>query len=68
MDWSIEMSRECYICSKKTVAGNTVSHSNIHTKRVFKPNLQKIKINEKGTIKTVAVCTRCIRSGKVERA
>lgn len=62
------MSKECYVCAKGTVAGSNVSHSNIHTKRVFKPNLKKVKINENGTVKTVAVCTRCLRSGKVERA
>ena len=62
------MSRECYVCEKKTIAGNTVSHSNIHTKRVFKPNLRKVRIVEGGTPKTVTVCSRCLRSGKVERA
>ena len=62
------MSKVCYVCAKGTVAGNTVSHSNIHTKRVFKPNLKKVKITEEGTVKTVNVCTRCLRSGKVERA
>jgi large subunit ribosomal protein L28 len=62
------MPNECYVCAKKTVAGNTVSHSNIHTKRVFKPNLRRVKISEQGTVKTVKVCTRCLRSGKVVRA
>lgn len=62
------MSKACYVCNKKTVAGNTVSHSNRHTKRVFKPNLKKVKINENGSIITATVCTRCLRSGKVERA
>ena len=62
------MSKECYVCAKSTVAGNTVSHSNIHTKRVWKPNLKKVRIVEEGSVKTVTVCTRCLRSGKVERA
>ncbi len=62
------MAKECYVCTKGTIAGNSVSHSNIHTKRVFKPNLKKVKILEEGTVKTVNVCTRCLRSGKVERA
>lgn len=64
----IRMSNQCYVCAKGTVAGNTVSHSNIHTKRVFKPNLKKVRIIENGTVKSVSVCTRCLRSGKVERA
>lgn len=61
------MSRECYICGKGAISGNTVSHSNIHTKRTWKPNLRKVKIVEDGTVKTVNVCTRCLRSDKVER-
>ncbi|MCL1914383.1 MAG: 50S ribosomal protein L28 [Eubacteriaceae bacterium] len=62
------MPRECFICEKKTMSGNRVSHSNIHTKRTFKANLQRVKINDNGSIKTVRICTRCLRSGKVERA
>jgi large subunit ribosomal protein L28 len=62
------MAKECYVCAKGTVSGNSVSHSNIHTKRVWKPNLKKVKILEEGSVKTVTVCTRCLRSGKIERA
>ena len=62
------MSKQCYVCSKGTVSGNTVSHSNIHTKRVWKPNLKKVRIVEEGSVKTVTVCTRCLRSNKIERA
>jgi large subunit ribosomal protein L28 len=61
------MAKECYICKKTTVAGNSVSHSNKHNKRLWKPNLQKIKILVDGSPKRVDVCTRCIRSGKAER-
>jgi len=35
------MARVCIITGKKTITGNTVSHSNRKTKRVFKPNLLK---------------------------
>jgi large subunit ribosomal protein L28 len=62
------MARVCFVCGKKTVAGNNVSHSNIHTKRVFKPNLKRVKVTDKGVVKHVKVCTRCLRSGLVERA
>ncbi len=62
------MSKECYVCERGTVSGNTVSHSNIHTKRVMKVNLRRVKIKENGQTKTVNVCSRCLRSGKVERA
>ena len=58
---------ECYVCGKKKVTGHHVSHSNKKTKRVFKPNLQRIKIlTDKGPRRTY-VCTRCIRSGAVTK-
>jgi len=58
---------KCYVCGKGAISGNTVSHSNIHTKRNWKPNLRKVRIMENGAAKTVNVCSRCLRSGKVER-
>ena len=33
------MARVCQVTGKKPIAGNTVSHSNIKTKRRFLPNL-----------------------------
>ena len=38
------MSKICEITGKKVVVGNNVSHSRIHTKRTFSPNLQTKKI------------------------
>ena len=58
----------CEICKKGELAGNNVSHSNRHTKRSWKPNIQRVKANIDGTIRTINVCTRCLRSGKVTRA
>ncbi len=34
------MSRVCQVTGKKPIVGNSVSHSNIKTKRRFLPNLQ----------------------------
>ena len=34
------MARVCQVTGKRPVTGNTVSHSNIKTKRRFLPNLQ----------------------------
>lgn len=62
------MAKECHVCHKKVITGNRVSHSNKHNKRTWKPNLQRVKILENGTVKRVDVCTKCLRSGKVERA
>lgn len=62
------MSRKCEICGKGQVSGNSVSHSNRHTKRKFNANIQTVRVEENGTVTRKNVCTSCIRSGKVHRA
>lgn len=59
---------KCEICDKEVTFGNNVSHSNRKTSRSYKPNVQSVKINDNGTVKSIKVCTRCLKSGKVERA
>ncbi len=36
----VVMARVCQVTGKRPITGNTVSHSNIKTKRRFLPNLQ----------------------------
>ncbi len=62
------MSRTCSVCGKGPTVGNHVSHSHRKTKRVWKPNIQKIRIAEGGRIRRKNVCTRCIRAGKIVKA
>jgi large subunit ribosomal protein L28 len=62
------MSRVCDVCGKGPSFGNNVSHANNKTARVWYPNLQKIKTIKSGTVRSVKVCTRCLRSGKVTKA
>ncbi len=62
------MSRKCEYCDKGVVAGVSYSHSHRQSKRTWAPNLKKIRAVVNGTPKRVVVCTRCLRSGKVERA
>jgi len=63
------MSRKCEICGKSQVSGNTVSHSNRHTKRKWNANIQNVRVvDENGSVRKANVCTRCLRSGKVNRA
>ncbi len=38
------MSRICQITGKRPMSGHNVSHSNIKTKRVFRPNLAKRRL------------------------
>lgn len=62
------MSRLCEVCGKGRQVGNTVSHANNKTKKVFQPNLQSVRAVVKGSVRSVKVCTRCIRSGAIQKA
>lgn len=72
------MSRVCEICGKSPVIGGQVARRGIakkkggiglkttgRSKRIFKPNLQKVKavINNK-TVR-IRVCTACLKAGKI---
>jgi large subunit ribosomal protein L28 len=52
----------CEICGKTKQSGNNVSHSNVHTKRLFRPNIQKTTLLVNGLPKQIKACTRCIRT------
>lgn len=62
------VSRKCDICGKSVVAGVQYSHSHRQSKRTWAPNIRKVKAIVDGTPRTIHVCTRCLRSGKVTRA
>ncbi len=59
---------KCDICGKGVSFGIKVSHSHRRSNRTWKPNIKKVKAIVNGSPKRVNVCTRCLRSGKVERA
>ena len=59
---------KCNICEKEIQYGLAVSHSNRKTNRDWKPNIKRVRAIINGSPKTVNVCTRCLRSGKVQRA
>lgn len=59
---------KCAICGKGQVSGNRISHSHVKTRRKWAPNVQPVKAVIGGTTKKITVCSRCLRSGKVERA
>ena len=59
---------KCDICGKGVVFGIQVSHSHRRSNRMFKPNVQRVKALVDGTPRHVHVCTRCLRSNKVQRA
>lgn len=63
------MSRVCSICQKGQMTGNNVSHSNRKSRRAWQVNVQKIKVvDNNNNVSSQYVCTRCLRSGKVEKA
>src|SRR3954467_6101821 len=61
------MARVCKICGKGRSVGNNVSHANNKSKRLWRPNLQRVKGNFDGQVKRALVCTDCIHSGRVNK-
>lgn len=75
------MSKSCEICGKGSIPGIKYKRRGMvrrkggagskivgKTLRRFYPNLQRIKINLKGTVKHAKVCVSCITAGKVAKA
>ena len=63
---------KCEICEKTLSHGNKISIARSHVSRrstrTFKPNLRKVKAVVDGQVKSISVCSKCLRSGKVDRA
>lgn len=64
--------KACYYCGKKAVFGRSHTHHRgvaggrwkkraQKTRRIFKPNLQKVEILEKGKPKKVYLCSKCLK-------
>ena len=58
------MARVCQLTGKRPITGNTVSHSNIKTRRRFLPNLQKKRyfLAEEDKWVTLKISTEGIRT------
>jgi len=59
---------KCQYCDKGVSFGIKVSHSHRRSNRMWKPNVKRVKAVVNGSPSRVHACTRCLRSGKVERA
>ncbi|MCL4380009.1 50S ribosomal protein L28 [Candidatus Dependentiae bacterium] len=61
--------RICAVCDKQPQVANLVSHANNRTKRWVYPNVHKMRFtvanDSKGTVHRGAVCTKCVKAGKV---
>lgn len=75
------MSRVCYFTGKKPRMGKAITRRGIAKKsggiglkttgittRRFRPNLQTVKIIENGTVKTVQVSAKYLKTGRVVKA
>ena len=62
------MARRCEICGKGIDYGNQVSHSNRKSRRIWAPNLQRVRAVTDRGVRRIRVCTTCLKSGRVARA
>jgi len=75
------VARVCDICGRKPARGNRVTRSGLAkakggiglhtggiTPRTFQLNLHRLKVEVKGQVKRLRVCSRCLKAGKVKRA
>lgn len=74
------MSQVCYYCEKRPVFGNQKVERGKPkylggngrkttgiSRRLFRPNLQPVRIQEGSETKKVRVCAKCLRAGKVTK-
>ena len=61
------MARVCEICGKRVTTGHSISKRGNRTKRTIAPNLQNVRAIVNQQPMRLRVCTRCLRSGKVQR-
>jgi len=76
------MAKQCSVCAKKKHIGGHITRRGLakksggigthvvkNTKREFRPNLQKVRMRDaNGNVRRGYVCTRCIRSGAIQKA
>lgn len=75
------MGQKCDVCGKSPIVGNKLSQRGKPkylggngrkttgiTRRVFRPNLQRIRVQVGTQSVKKRVCTSCIRSGRVQKA
>ena len=75
------MAHKCDVCAKETSRGNSIVQRGKAkylggngrkttgiTRRVFRPNLQRVRVQEGETVVVRRVCVSCIRSGKIQKA
>jgi len=74
------MARVCTFCGKRTESGGQIARRGLakkdggvglkttgHSLRKFKPNIQKVRAVVDGVSVRVRLCTRCLKSGAVQK-
>jgi large subunit ribosomal protein L28 len=76
------MSKVCEICGKGKIVGGTITRRGMprkkggigthvvkNNKRIFSPNIQKIRVaTDGGRTQSIKVCAACIRSGRINKS
>jgi large subunit ribosomal protein L28 len=75
------MSKFCEKCGKSTQVGNRIvrhglakkkggigMHTTGITRRRFLPNLQKVRIQDGGSVRRCTICAQCLKHGLVQKA
>lgn len=75
------MAKVCGICGKGPRAGRSIARRGLAKKkggvgrritgkslRVFKPNLQRVRVLINGKVSRLWVCTKCIKADKIQKA
>ncbi|MCX8085045.1 MAG: 50S ribosomal protein L28 [Calditerrivibrio sp.] len=63
------MARRCDICGKGPMFGHNISHAHNVTRRIFYPNLHRIRVlNPDGSKTRIKICSKCLKAGKVKKA
>ena len=69
------MARICKLCGKKPISGNAVTkrprenpkYVVSRSKRRWLPNLQRVRVQTESGPRRIRICTKCLRSGKVNK-
>ena len=62
------MAKMCEVSGKTPVTGRRISHAHNVSSRRWLPNLQRVRVMVGKAVKRLNVCTRCIRTGKIQKA
>ena len=61
----------CELCGKRVITGRRVARTGTRgwvkrrSKRVFKPNLRRVRVMVDGKMKRMKLCAKCLKSRRV---